>query len=514
MKPRQFDAASCVVMNNLSELVVRQLEKIISLKLKAKENKDIAATYSHVQRSLDAFDHSVLLIDTTAAEGWKIIYSNASLNKVTGLDRDSAIGCPIEDLFEDGEGRALISTQLKEAVEKNTAFKIPAARLKKASSGTPSASAFSLLFRPADKLALDDGGMPIGVPAFLPVRGAESEGQRYYFVTVDLAGHDTPKSAYSSVSMMNSNFSSLLSSSSEYEGLELGHLLGKGTFGSVYYGTFFGTPVAVKVIDSEVKEGKEMLEAVISANLRHPGVVSTIKHFTRGPKASKGRDSSETDSSHAFSSAPGDITGSSALSQDSGATAVINFAESECSFGDSSMTPDSSSTIMMTPASAVKAVTGDGLKDYKEKQWQQTFIVMEYADRGSLQEAVDRGWMMKDRSDVDKGANMAAVLATALEVAGAIKFLHSSSVIHGDLSGWNVMLVSNGSTASVGGRSFVAKVADFGEFISAFAHLDASLNLHTGLSRRLEMGAELLTKNYGTLTHMVSETMTSISDRI
>jgi hypothetical protein len=28
VKPRKFDAAACVMMNNLSELVVRQLEKV------------------------------------------------------------------------------------------------------------------------------------------------------------------------------------------------------------------------------------------------------------------------------------------------------------------------------------------------------------------------------------------------------------------------------------------------------------------------------------------------------
>lgn len=147
VKPRQFDAASCVIMNNLSELVVRQLEKMIALKLKAKENKDIVAAYSHVQRSLDAFDHCVLLVDTNASEGWKIIFSNASLSKLTGLDRDSAIGQPIDDVFEDGEGRPLISTQLKEAVRKNVAFKVQVARVKKALGGNPSASAFTLLFR-------------------------------------------------------------------------------------------------------------------------------------------------------------------------------------------------------------------------------------------------------------------------------------------------------------------------------------------------------------------------------
>lgn len=33
-------------------------------------------------------------------------------------------------------------------------------------------------------------------------------------------------------------------------GLELSHVLGKGGFGSVYYGTWNGQPVAVKMIDN------------------------------------------------------------------------------------------------------------------------------------------------------------------------------------------------------------------------------------------------------------------------
>lgn len=40
-------------------------------------------------------------------------------------------------------------------------------------------------------------------------------------------------------------------SSGNIDGLELGHLLGKGSFGSVYYGSWMGTPVAVKVGSAE-----------------------------------------------------------------------------------------------------------------------------------------------------------------------------------------------------------------------------------------------------------------------
>lgn len=39
-----FDAASCSVMNNLSELVVRHLEKDVALKLKQKDNEQLQAS--------------------------------------------------------------------------------------------------------------------------------------------------------------------------------------------------------------------------------------------------------------------------------------------------------------------------------------------------------------------------------------------------------------------------------------------------------------------------------------
>lgn len=53
--------------------------------------------------------------------------------------------------------------------------------------------------------------------------------------------------------------------------------------------------------------------------------------------------------------------------------------------------------------------------------------------------------------------------------------------MHGDLSGWNVMLASAGAAAAEGGRGFVAKVADF------------------GLSRTLEIRSKMQTANYGTV---------------
>ncbi len=68
-----------------------------------------------------------------------------------------------------------------------------------------------------------------------------------------------------------------------------------------------------------------------------------------------------------------------------------------------------------------------------------------------------------------------------------MSYLHSNNGVHGDLSGWNVMLASAGAAAAEGGRGFVAKVADF------------------GLSRTLELRSKMQTANYGTLSHMPPE---------
>jgi serine/threonine protein kinase len=70
----------------------------------------------------------------------------------------------------------------------------------------------------------------------------------------------------------------------------------------------------------------------------------------------------------------------------------------------------------------------------------QTWIVLELCDRGSLMDAVERGWFREQRSCVSGPVSLLAVLATAAEVAAGMACLHSAAIVHGDLSAWNVML--------------------------------------------------------------------------
>ncbi|KAL6775977.1 FAP402B [Auxenochlorella protothecoides x Auxenochlorella symbiontica] len=82
-----------------------------------------------------------------------------------------------------------------------------------------------------------------------------------------------------------------------------------------------------------------------------------------------------------------------------------------------------------------------------------TWIVQAFCSRGSLIEAVQRGDLAQDGQP-----NLRAILSTAGEIAGALAYLHSCGIIHGDLSGNNVLLTAQPNDA----RRWVAMVSDFG----------------------------------------------------
>ncbi|GFR49160.1 hypothetical protein Agub_g11180 [Astrephomene gubernaculifera] len=127
------------------------------------------------------------------------------------------------------------------------------------------------------------------------------------------------------------------------------------------------------------------------------------------------------------------------------------------------------------------------------------WMLLEFMDKGNLQDAIDRGWLREGRA-ADNGPDYCAVLATAGEVAGALAYLHAHDVVHGDLSAVNVLLQSVRSHADgvrredeavdTAGRGFIAKISDF------------------GLSMQLTSSDQAIkTGSYGTITHMAPEVL-------
>lgn len=92
-------------------------------------------------------------------------------------------------------------------------------------------------------------------------------------------------------------------------------------------------------------------------------------------------------------------------------------------------------------------------------------MVLEHCNRGTLSDAIQRGWLLSvcDGAPQPGHVSMLKALTTAREVAGALEYLHSQNVLHGDLNGNNILLAGAPvSQDRQDQRGFTAKVADFG----------------------------------------------------
>lgn len=82
----------------------------------------------------------------------------------------------------------------------------------------------------------------------------------------------------------------------------------------------------------------------------------------------------------------------------------------------------------------------------------QTWLVLEFCNRGCVTGAVSKGWFMKQGSRYEP--DLKVILPTAREIASALSYLHSKNILHGDLTGSNVLL----TVTAEGNRGWMAKV--------------------------------------------------------
>ncbi|WIA44433.1 hypothetical protein OEZ86_007193 [Tetradesmus obliquus] len=288
-----------------------------------------------------------------------------------------------------------------------------------------------------------------------------------------------------------------------------------GSYGRVYRGDYFGSKVAVKVLDGHAVLRRDettgfCLEALLSEQLKHPNIVRTLAWAVvtgKGKLPARQQVWGETldPDKPSVDTIAAAVAGANCRGSNGAAAAGANGAAKPRGNNpyDNLMQLGTPGTPAATAAPGVTncvsngvAAGGyaDGMDDDEGPRDEdvtagQTWMVLEYCDKGCLQDAVERGWLRQSRSCVSGPVNLLAVLATAAEVAGGMALLHSNGIIHGDLSAFNVMLSSADPAAAIGQRGFVAKVADF------------------GLSRMLTHGSKVVTKTYGTITHMPPETL-------
>eukprot|EP00891_Asterochloris_glomerata_P004428 jgi/Astpho2/4428/Aster-00044 len=407
-KPRRMDAESCMILNNLSEMVVRELEKDVYLSQQRHQAQQLHQLNVGLLRAMDSFKEAVMVVDTSGRDGWTVEHINSSVTSETGLQREAIVQKPLWDNFELPLG-TLPSRLFEESLQSSQEFTVCNCRSR------ANGNRYNLVFRPASKDCLDENTIPIGVPSYLPASGSRNA---WWFVSVQ--------------PFVPSQFSSprrtgqLQPKVVPFDGLQLGPLLGKGSFGKVYRGKLGGKTLAVKIVESSSKAAKDSfgtpMEAVVTQGVDHPNVVS-----------------------------------------------LVDFKMLE---------PD---------PSAKKEIVWDSANQGEERGGKgELWFLLEFCDKGCLQDAVDRGWFRETCSIVTGIPNVHSILETIRDIAAGMAHMHDRGVVHGDMTGGNIMLQGCVPVAP-STRNFVAKVSDF------------------GLAREMELVNRIETATYGTVTHMPPE---------
>lgn len=492
--PREFDERQCQILANFASVVAKELEKAVFVPAHRQRGHTLAARAADAaplapepERGIDFSYDSMLCVDA-AADGkpWVVVHANTAAEEVLGVPCQDLLGRQLWSLFEvpGGAGAALAAQRgVRQAASQGSPFFVS-----RAASLERPGEHYDMFFKPVDQAC------PwLTIPTYIPDAPATCAATSQFFVTLHRCTNEdgsggSPSAGASptaSSSASGSGGSSPLPAKSvgsggrdstsgggmvrsagpgaraacAIKGLKLGVQIACGSYGRVYRGSYFGTKVAVKVLESEAVTRRDpatgaSLEAVLSRGLCHPNIVQTlawkeVRGQARAPRASN------------------ELVGES-------------------------MSP------AVGPKQPPRAPAGAHLpfeehqheaQDQDQEQDAQTWMVLEFCDKGCLQDAVDQGWLRSAPSYLSGRVDIAMVMVTAAEIAAPMAYLHSLDLVHGDLSAFNVMLTSQGAAAGALGRGFTAKIADF------------------GLARSMDHSSRIETRTYGTLAYMAPEVL-------
>jgi len=411
------------ILSQFADLAVREIEKdkLELLQKIVQDNRSFSSpssangsgrSSSHVeisshtwglQRAVDCFGEGVLLLDMSQS-GWNILYGNSPMSQLLGVDLEPMMGKGFWEFFIAG------TFERQEAVTSASSGDPFSMAITFQNAYHPEPEMFSIDFRPASNSALSQ--MPLsGIPAYaLSGRSSASSDVdtsnvknecRYYFAITrpqnKSLGSDT--GSVDSGGSMKLNLSKVFPT--VFKDVRLGPLIGRGAYGRVYRGTWNGNIVAVKVITSN------------DPNLK--------SHETDTRQEGSGK----------------------------GHRGIFEAALSAAL---------SHPNVVHTYQYAVRRVKREAMEGEERQILSEVWLIAEFCNRGPLLTAIERGAFLTQPSAQYGQPNLIAVLQTLQEIAAAMQYLHSHDVVHGDLTGGNVLLTSSDKDA----RGFTAKVVDFG----------------------------------------------------
>eukprot|EP00884_Botryococcus_braunii_P014358 jgi/Botrbrau1/22923/Bobra.0030s0002.2 len=453
-EPRKLDDQGAMILANMAELVVRKLEKQWALHLAKQEE---AAGRTALMRSIDCYERGYLFVDT-GVQPWRVLHMNQPACEQTGFKFEDPLD--LQDVFfEKTSGVLKISEGCMDRAAAAKAFVLSHMGVK-GQCGSPSSNqstnmeleldslsdamrstsistdsssrgpklGFNLVFKPAASDVIDEDAAHIGVPSFCAT-GTTDLGTRYYFVEVQTAKRAGTMGGFSGSSEASSPISGSSASSSS---------------GST---TFKPEQVPIPGLALGTLLGKGGYGRVYRGIYR--GEQVAVKIIER------------LSTSHFMDGLPLEATVAAKVDH----PGIVKTLAHEIEV----VTPSSSRGKKGTSQSTVVA-----------------WLITEFCDKGTLADAVIKGWLMTTRSPLTGRTDWGAAMSVSRDIASGMAELHSHGVAHGDLSAGNVLLQS----CSERPYGFAAKIADF------------------GLARQMDIQSRISTDSYGTVSYLAPETFT------
>ncbi|GIL48868.1 hypothetical protein Vafri_5296 [Volvox africanus] len=431
-KPRSFDAESCNMLANMAEMVVREIEKDMLLEAQKAKSEQLYRENNQLIRALDCFNEGIMLVNMSLPT-WPIMFVNEAWEKATGIPKDSLTGDAFWKAFTTSDESPEASRmRYNAAIEGQESFILSVCYTAAAASPAgPMSAGISL-----SGSRMDSDSSCAGLTG--------GEGGRRYINLQFRCAHSSTMDSY----MPLVGIPSILSPA-------------PAAGGPLYY---FVT----------LTSGPRNSTELTSQSQRGPGftIINTkidpFDDVKLGPLLGKGS------------------YGRVYRGVWNGAQVAVKVLETiqmddqlevlEAVLGSQISHPN----IVQTYKHCTRPMGQATDADNEGRTMLETWMVMEFCNKGGLSDAIERGWFRKRHSLFE--VDFRALVLTAREVAAAMTYLHSRNILHGDLTGNNVLLAASDRD----GRHFSSKVADF------------------GLSRVIQ-GESITTRSYGTITHMCPE---------
>jgi len=237
--------------------------------------------------------------------------------------------------------------------------------------------------------------------------------------------------------MANQHHMQLFNNHKELSALKACELIACGGFSSVYKGLWQGLEVAIKVVPQRKDHSdgvREAVELAVMSTVSHPNMLG-IQNFWVDVLVTPHSRNLRCDKQNGL------------LKLESGISCEGQVIETNL--------------LNPTPPASPLQPEVEKLKQQQaaEKPTPCLVIVMELSDQGSLDKAIHQGafWLLPAPGR-PPCLNMLSVLTTLLEIAMALRHMHSMQLVHCDLKPGNVLLKSSLTDA----RRFTTKLCDFG----------------------------------------------------